>query len=225
MDNMISTQNIQVIVTSEPLDQNPAAVYLAGLASTGCRSMKQSLDLVARLLTNGRDNAFSFQWAGLRFQHTSAIRSKLMLAKYKPATANRILSAIRSTLKAAWRLGMMTAEDYYRARDVQSITGEPLPTGRGLQFGELAALLTVCANDPTPAGARDTAIIALMYAAGLRREEVVNLDVESYTQETGRLVIFGKRSKERIGYLTNGAADAMADWLLIRAANLVHYSR
>ena len=174
--------------------------------------------MVAGMLSNGSADAFSFHWADLRFQHTAAIRSKLMATSYKPATANRILCAIRGTLKAAWRLGLMSAEDYYRARDIQSVTGETLPAGRGLQAGELSALLNVCAADPTPAGARDAAIIALMYAAGLRREEVVNLDLDSYDQETGQLVVFGKRSKERTAYLTNGAAAAMADWLAIRGS-------
>jgi hypothetical protein len=43
-----------VIVTGDPLDQNPAAVYLAGLKASGRRSMKQSLDLVAGMLSNPR---------------------------------------------------------------------------------------------------------------------------------------------------------------------------
>jgi len=104
-----------VIVTGDPLDQNPAAVYLAGLKASGRRSMKQSLDLVAGMLSNprstegnGKVDAFCFHGADLRFQHTAAIRSKLM-GTYGPATANRILCAIRGTLKAAWRLRMLNA--------------------------------------------------------------------------------------------------------------------
>ena len=217
MDTMISTQNMSVIVTSDPLDRNPAAVYLAKLKKSGRRSMQQSLNMVAAMLSNGNADAFTFPWAELRSQHTSLIRSKL-IGTYKPATANHILCAIRGTLKEAWRLELMTSEEYYRARDIQSVTGETLPAGRGLQSGELAALLNTCAVDPTPAGARDAAIIALMYAAGPRREEVINLDLDSYAQETGQLVIFGKRSKERTAYLTNGAAAAMADWLSVRGS-------
>ena len=219
MNTMLATQNISEIIEASPLDSNPAAVYLAGLQPSGRRSMKQSLNMVAGMLSKGEADAFTFHWAELRFQHTSLIRSKLM-GTCKPATANHILCAIRGTLKAAWRLGLMNAEDYYRARDIQSVTGETLPAGRGLQSGELSALMNVCAADPTPAGARDAAILALMYAAGLRREEVVNLDLESYDQETGQLVVFGKRSKERTAYLINGAAEAMADWLVIRGSPL-----
>lgn len=127
-----------------------------------------------------------------------------------------IVSALRSTLKAAWRLGQMTGEDYYRARDVQNVTGETLPAGRELSDGEIAALLNVCQVDPGPAGARDAALIALLYGGGLRRAEVVKLDLDDYDPETGRLVVRGKRRKERTAYLANGAARAMEDWLLVR---------
>jgi site-specific recombinase XerD len=73
-----------------------------------------------------------------------------------------------------------------------------------------------CGNDPTPSGARDAAIIAMLYTCGLRRDEVTRLDRESYNPDTGQLVIMGKRHKERIAYLINGAASALADWLIIR---------
>jgi site-specific recombinase XerD len=110
----------------------------------------------------------------------------------------------------------MSAEDCANACDLKSVTGQTVPAGRELSAGEIGALLGGCEVDLTTAGARDAAIIALMYAAGLRRDEVVNLNRESYEIETGRLVILGKRNKERTAYLTNGAAAAMADWLKIR---------
>jgi hypothetical protein len=87
MDTMIAIQNMSVIVTSDPLDQNPAAVYLAGLQLSGRSSMGQSLNMVAGMLSNGKADAFSFHWAELHFQHTAAIRSNLMATSYKPATA------------------------------------------------------------------------------------------------------------------------------------------
>jgi len=199
-----------------PLDQNPAVVYLASLKPTGRRTQQQALNTIARLL--GATDCFSLDWAAIRYQHTAAIMACLA-ENYKPATANKMRVAMRRVLKEAWRLGQMTAEEFQRAADVKAITGETLPAGRELTPGELSALMADCANDMTPAGARDAAIIALMYGVGLRREEVTTLDLADYESGTGKLVIRGKRSKERTGYLVGGAVDAMADWLVHRGEN------
>lgn len=212
-----TTQNDLSISTWQPMDQNPAAVYLAGL-STGSRgTMQQSLNVIASTLTGGQADCFSISWAGIRYQHTAAIRARLA-EHYAAATANKMLCALRGVLKAAWLLGQMTAEDYHRSAAVESVTGQTIPAGRELSAGEIGALLGACANDLTIAGARDGAIIALMYAAGLRRAEVTGLDLASYDPATGGLRVHGKRNKTRIAYLVNGAAAAMADWLTVRGS-------
>jgi site-specific recombinase XerD len=118
--------------------------------------------------------------------------------------------------REAYNLGLMSGEDYQRLRLVKGVRGERLPAGRCLTFGELAALMLVCGKDRTDAGARDAAIIACLYAGGLRRSEVVGLDVASYAPNTGTLTVRGKGNKERHVYLNNGASAALADWLTVR---------
>lgn len=219
-DLIISSSNNQTLArASERLDQNPAAVYLARLAPSGRRTMHQALDTIAGLLTGGQQaDCLAFDWSSVRYQHATAIRAQLVTV-YKTATANKFLCALRGAMKEAWNLEQITAEDYFRIKSIKSVTGETIPAGHALTPGELAALLNNCGDDPTPAGARDCAVIALMYAAGLRREEVVTLDLESYDVSTGRLVVHGKRNKDRTGYLNNGAAHALADWLTVRGDN------
>jgi integrase len=216
METVEIVQNQMVVFVGEPVDHNPALVYLAGQNSTqGRRTQRQGLEVIARILT-GSPDILTCDWAMLRFQHTVAIRAKLQ-AIYSAGTANRILCALRGTLKAAWKLGQMTGEDYYRARDVEAVTGETLPAGRALAAGEIAALVTACKNDHTAAGARDAALIAVMYPGGLRREEVASLDLSDYDPETGALTVrHGKRNKARINYLANGAGRALAAWLAVR---------
>lgn len=197
-------------------DQNPALVYLSQLNSdSGRRTMLQALEHIAGLVSGGRATADTLDWAALRFQHTAAIRAALT-RDYKPATVNKQLSALRGALRAAWRLGQMSAEDYQRAADVKGVRGETLPRGRAATAGELGALLDTCANDPTPAGARDGALLALLYASGARRAEVVALDLADYDQNTGRLVLRGKGNKERAAFATNGTREALTDWLILR---------
>ena len=69
------------------------------------------------------------------------------------------------------------------------------------------------------AGARDGAILALLYSCGLRRAELVGLDVADYSATEGTLAVrHGKRNKQRIVPVVNGTAEALADWLAVRGA-------
>jgi site-specific recombinase XerD len=178
--------------------------------------MHEALDTIARLLTNGQFDHATLDWSALRYQHTGAVRAKLA-ELYAPATVNKQLSALRGVLKECVRLGHMTAEDHARATDLQAVKGSTLPRGRALASGELRALFTACADDKTPAGARDSALLAVLYGGGIRRAEAVALDVGQYDPETQQLTIrAGKGNKDRIAYATNGSAQALSAWLNVR---------
>lgn len=206
-----------VIIGPEELraDQNPAAVYLAGLAPSSRRTMSVCLDTIARLgLGNPDVTMWDVPWHRLRFQHTQAIRSALA-ERYAHTTANLMLSALRGVLKAAWKLDLMSAEAYQKAASVESVRGETVPAGRALAPAEIASLLAVC--DDTPLGIRDAALISILYGCGLRRSEVVALDLADYDAAAATLLVRGKGNKQRKAPL-GSAAPALADWLAIRGA-------
>ncbi len=199
-----------------PADRHPAAVYLARLAPGSRRTMREALDTIAGILTGGQAGAFAVDWGAVRYQHTAAVRATLA-ERYSASTTNKTLSALRGVLKEAWRLGLLPSEDYQRATDLSSVKGSTLPAGRAISAGELRALFASCA-DQTPSGARDAALLGVLYGAGLRRAEAVGLDVEDYNAEDGSLTVHGKGNKSRITYATNGSRAAIAAWLLVRGS-------
>lgn len=207
-----------ILAQAQPLDQNPALVYLASLNSA--RSQKTqayTLGVIAELLTGCKDIT-ALDWGSLRYQHCAAVRAVLS-RRYEKDFANLVLCALRRTLKEAWRLGQMSADEYQKAADLDGIDGETLPAGRAGSAGEIAALFAACERDPSPSGARDAAMLCCMYPGGLRRSEVVGLDLSDYNPEGGALTVrHGKGNKARIVYLTNGARRAMADWIAIRGS-------
>ncbi|CAG1004252.1 partial Tyrosine recombinase XerC, partial [Anaerolineae bacterium] len=228
MSNLpVPTQPTHLIISDPlPLDQNPAAVFIAGKASEHSRrTLRKALDSIAALVAPGSD-ALSFYWAGLRYQHTAAIRAKLMEMDYKPSSVNVMLSALRGVLKEAWKLGLMSAEDYHRAVDIENVKDTTLPAGRELTAGEILALFQVCNEDVdqagqlTPLGARDAALIAILRTTALRRAEVVKLQLSDYDPTTGRLFITGKGRKERTAYLPESARFYLDRWLAVRGAEL-----
>ena len=150
--------------TSAP-DRHPAAVYLARLGPGSRRAQRGALDTMARALSGGRAGVEELPWHELEYQHTLALRT-VLVERYSPATANRHLAALRGVLREAWRLGLMTAEDFQRAIDLSAVRGERLPRGRALSRGELRALFESCRNG-RPSDLRDAALIGVLYAAGV----------------------------------------------------------
>lgn len=203
-------------------DQNPARVYLHSLATGSRRTMRQALDVIARLLTSNRFDAFDLNWGALRYQHTAAISAALS-EKYAPSTANKMLAALRGVLKAAWRLEQIPTEDYQRAIDFKSLRGETLPAGRSISAGELRALFAACAHDidkdgfVRPVAIRDAAILAALYGVGLRRSEIVALNWADYNAENGEFKIRrSKGGKDRLSYAGRSAREALTSWLQLR---------
>lgn len=197
-------------------DRHPAAVYLARLAPTGRRGVAAGLRIIAQLLTGGAADVETLPWHELRYAHTHAVRSALA-ERYAPSTANLYLSALRGVLRECWRLGLMDADAHARAVDLPAVRGSTLPAGRALRAGELVALFGVCVNDRTAGGARDGALLAVLYAGGLRRAEAVSLDLADYDRDNGELTVCrGKGRKARQVYMTGGAADALDAWLAAR---------
>jgi site-specific recombinase XerD len=137
---------------------------------------------MARLL--GQDDALSCPWYHLRYQHTAALRTALAEA-YAPATANKMLAALRHVLKECWQLGLMTVEEYERSANVKTIKAQTLPKGRALSLPEVTDLLEACARDSSAAGVRDAALIALMASGGPRRSEVVACSLLTTNAPTG----------------------------------------
>lgn len=100
-------------------------------------------------------------------------------------------------------------------------TGQRLLTGRALSIGEVQALFHVCAQDESVKGIRDAALIAVLYSAGLRRSEVVALDLSDWNEMDSCLIVrSGKGDKDRTNYLDDGATAALTVWLRWRGKNL-----
>lgn len=66
-----------------------------------------------------------------------------------------------------------------------------------LNYDEISSIITA-PDMSTPLGARDAAMIELMYASGLRVTELVTLTMNQIDLELGYIRIVGKGSKERI---------------------------
>lgn len=194
---------------------DPASIYLSRLAPSGRRTMHAALHKIAALASGGRADAHELPWEQWRNVHTQALRAELA-ERYAPATVNKHLSALRGVLEACFDLELMSAEDYQRAVRAKRVSAHRLPAGHALTAAELRALFSAC-DDGRNAGARDAALLAVLYGCGLRRSEAVGLDVDDVDASTGLVrVRQGKGRKDRIVWAAGGTLQALRRWLQAR---------
>lgn len=129
---------------------------------------------------------------------------------------NRHLAALRGVLKEAWRLKLMSEDDYRRAADVQGIKAERPPAGRMLSQEEVVRLFAMARDAPPGRRERDLALLALAYCCGLRRFELAGLDLADFDEATGAVTVRGKGNRVRVVYLPPGGAKLVGAWIARR---------
>jgi integrase len=207
-------------VEHSPARQSPALVYIASLPSPNSqRVMRLTLNGIIRLMTDQdgelpKDAYVHFPWAQLRYQETQAIRARLLVSM-PPATVNRHLSALRGVMKECWRLGLIDAETYRRAVDLENVKGESQPVGRDIPDHELRRILLSCHDDENR-GVRNFAALAILATCGLRRAEMEGLTLADFDLATGDLTVYGKGRKTRQVTVLNRARVALDRWIAIR---------
>ncbi|MDD2522218.1 MAG: tyrosine-type recombinase/integrase [Anaerolineaceae bacterium] len=203
---------------------SPAQAYLNTLSASGRRTQATALNNLAYIFSDGKtQTAEKFPWHHLRYEHTSQLSSRMVDIGYAKATINKHLVALRRVLEEAYRLGLYEDHnDYYRAAGVKSLRHENILRGRTLEHEELRKLLEAClADEHNPAlSARDAALITLMYITGIRRQEVVDLNLSDFIAKERKLRILGKGSKQREVFLSEDAITALDTWLSHRGRRL-----
>jgi integrase len=187
---------------------SPALAYLARLGASSRRTQAAALRTVLGLLGIPA-SPDRFAWHRLTPAQALALRARLA-ETCAPATANRILAAVRGVLTEAWRFGLISADLRDRLTGIPTIPGRREPKGRALTEAEYRALDAAAAKSRHPG--RDRALLATLCFGGLRRAEAVGLRRADVAVEGGsvRLRVVGKGSKERTVYLAGDAAAHLA---------------
>jgi integrase/recombinase XerC len=123
----------------------------------------------------------------------------------------RELSAIRSLFRFACREGTLAANP---ARAVRT-PKHPKILPRHLRPGEVERLLEAPGAREGPLAVRDSALVELLYATGLRVGELVSLDWPDVDLTARVLRVMGKGGKERMVPFGRPAAEALKAWLAV----------
>jgi integrase/recombinase XerC len=137
-------------------------------------------------------------------------KSDLIAKGLKEATINRRLSALKSLVNFATKLGKCS----WNLDDVQTETVQSYRDTTGIKPDGIRQMLLQI-DRSSDKGKRDFAILRLLWDNALRRNEVVSTNIGDFDFEGRSLQILGKGrgSQKSLISLSMGTANAIQDWL------------
>jgi integrase/recombinase XerC len=139
-------------------------------------------------------------------------RADMMNRGLSSATVNVRLAALRSVVKMARTLGMLTW-----TLEVAGLRHEPYRDTKGTGRDGYRALLAQAGTQRPGKRERDTAILHLLHDLALRRGEVVGLDLSDLDLNKGIIAVKGKgRNEKQLMTLPKPTAEALHAWIDIR---------
>lgn len=152
-------------------------------------------------------------------------RNQLSDLGRSPATVNRRLAALRAIVKQAALVGLPDAQGQpigWRL-EVKGLKSQAYRDTRGPGTDAFQALLAHAAGQRNQAkAARDVALLRLLHDRGLRRGELVVLDLEDLDLDQKRVAVLGKgRTEKEWLTLAGKTCESLVDWLVHRDSDVV----
>lgn len=206
----------------------PRDVYEAFLRRRSKNTLdayRRDLDAFAKYrdLDNGQVAAEGFVAFGAGYAHQIALGWQNHMLEEEglaPATINRRISSLRSLIKMAGSLGMITWDlkiENVPSKSYRDTSGPGAENVRKLL--KYADDVVDNEGNPTLKGRRDAAIVHTLFGLALRRFELLNLDLKDVDFDRRRISITGKgRTEPEFVTMSTPVIAALKRWLELRGA-------
>ncbi|HGJ5875911.1 MAG TPA: tyrosine recombinase XerC [Arsenophonus sp.] len=149
-------------------------------------------------------------WTQLEMSHVRMMVAKCRRQGLQAASVALRLSSLRSFLDWLVGQGILTANPAKTVRMPKNKRHLP----KNMDVDEINQLLNIDLTDPL--SVRDRTMLEVMYGAGLRLSELVNLNCQHLDLASGEVRVMGKGSKERKVPLGRIAVEWLMRWLKMR---------
>ncbi|HEY54468.1 MAG TPA: tyrosine recombinase XerC, partial [Caldilineae bacterium] len=162
---------------------------------------------IAEFMTFAQERGIE-RWDAVQKGEIRSWLASLHHADYHPASVARRLYELRSFFR------FLVREEVVSENPARQVRAPKLPrTLPEYLTVEQVFELLAAPDISKPLGMRDAAILEVLYGGGLRRSEVLALDVDSVNLQEGQLRVWGKGSKERVALLGEPAILALRRYL------------
>jgi integrase/recombinase XerC len=190
--------------------------FLSGRKKTTIKAYHQDLTYFADYLNaedlNQAASILVLKEPGAANKLVLDYKTYMLDQSFTPATVNRRLASLRSLVKLAKTLGMVTWDLM-----VENVKSKPYRNTLGPGLFGYRSILEAAKDRHDIKGIRDVAILRLLYDRALRRGEVAALNVCDVDLKHGKLNVLGKGKNEiEILSIPPAVTHAISNWLEIR---------
>jgi len=205
----------EALVKAEPADELLAA-FLSGRSDCTRRAYSQDLDDFRRFLGAGKMSEAATALLSRGHGNANALalawRANLQDRCLQAATTNRRMAALRSLVQLARTLGIVPW-----TLEVRNVRAESYRDTRGHGRRGVRLLLDEIERRRDKKSLRDRAALRLLYDLGLRRSELVALDVDDLDLDAGTVSVLGKgRTQKARLTLPAPTRETIRQWLEAR---------
>jgi integrase/recombinase XerD len=175
-----------------------------GLSSTTLESYSRDLIRYRKFLRQNKIRRISDSDTALILKHMITLRNSGLGARSR---ARHLV-----TIRGFYRFMVQEKVIKHDPARLVDLPKSSLKLPDVLSVKEVSRLLDA-PNPDKPIGARDCAMLELLYAAGLRVTELVNLKLQDINLEAGFVRVFGKGSKERVVPIGQHAREKVESYL------------
>lgn len=190
--------------------------FLRGRTPQTLRAYQQDMESFSQYLGSHDSNEASRVLlscdAGKANQVVLSFRNHLKESGLQHSSINRRLSTLRSLVKLARTLGLVTW-----SIEIQNLKTSPSKDTRGPRESGFTKLMSQVQYRTDPKGVRDHCILLLLHDLGLRRGEVCSLDLDDIDLENKTVMVLGKgRDSKQTLTLPERTRDALKQWIQVR---------
>jgi integrase/recombinase XerD len=188
-------EDIWDIALTGTISDNSRRIYLKGMVNFA----KFVLEKAERPIPHSNENILrtaSPLLAHVKFPLVSEYRENMREAGYAARTINVRLAAIDALFKRMMRLELID-KNPASSELVQRMKTSNVSETEGLDKNEAERLLKILYDDKTHIGLRDTAIFSVFIYNGLRRSEIIQIDLDNikFVAGTPTITLIIKRGK------------------------------
>lgn len=193
--------------------------FLGGRNPRTLRAYDRDLADFARFLGSPTSReAIGLLTAGSHGQANAAAlsyRTHLQARGLKTATIGRRLAALRSLVKLARTLGMIPWTLEIPSPKIEAFRDTSGPGDVG--WRKVLDLAKAEAAEGTPIGIRNLLLVRMLHDLGLRRGELVSIDLDAVDLEGGTVAVVGKGRTEAVTLtMPRPVRTALSGWLEVR---------